>query len=481
MLDGNPRSAGGQPARRRAAPTAAGIDGRLTRVPVLGPRLVVAGTHSGVGKTTVATALMAALAARGRRVAPAKVGPDFIDPSYHAIATGRPGRNLDAWMCGPDAVGPLAARAGRDADVMVVEGVMGLFDGAADGTVSSTADVAALLGAPVVLVVDASSMSQSVAALVGGYARHDDRIDVAGVVLNRVGSPTHDDMLRRALEPLGIPVLASLRRDDDLTWRDRHLGLIPAAEHPEAVARSIERLAGTFSAGADLDGFERVAREAPPMVVAEPPAPEPAAPARLAVAGGPAFSFSYPDNLEALSAAGAELVPFDPCVDAALPDGCTGLVAGGGFPEVFGAELAANTPLLADVRRAIGEGIVVWAECGGLLWLARRLDGHAMAGVVDAEARMTDRLVLGYRTAEIEVASPLGPAGTAVRGHEFHYSTTDPPGDAISSDGRTGRARGGYAHPGLLASYLHVHLGARPDLANHFVGRCANARRVGRC
>ncbi|MDY7102441.1 MAG: cobyrinate a,c-diamide synthase [Actinomycetota bacterium] len=445
-------------------------------MPALGPRLVIAGTHSGVGKTTVATALMAALTARGRRVAPAKVGPDFIDPSYHAIATGRPGRNLDAWMCGADAIGPLAGRAAAGADVLVVEGVMGLFDGAADGTPSSTAEVAVLLDAPVVLVVDASSMGQSVAALVRGFASHDERVGLAGVVLNRVGSAAHEDMLRRALEPLGVPVLAVLGRDDALTWRDRHLGLIPAAEHPERVAESVARLGAVFAAGADLDRFEQVARAAPARTVPLPPAPRRSASARIAVAGGPAFSFAYPDNLEALAAAGAELVPFDPCIERSLPEGCDGLVAGGGFPEIFGAELAENTPLLADVRRAVRGGLVVWAECGGLLWLTRRLDEHEMAGVIDAEARMTDRLTLGYRAATIEVASPLGPARTGLRGHEFHYSTTEPGGEALTADGRTGRTRGGYADERLLASYLHVHLGARPDLAERFVATCAPGR-----
>jgi cobyrinic acid a,c-diamide synthase len=435
----------------------------------LGPRLVVAGTHSGVGKTTVATGLMAALRARGLRVAPAKVGPDYIDPGYHALATGRPGRNLDAWMCGPEAVAPLAGRAGRDADVLVVEGVMGLFDGAADGTPSSTADVAGLLDAPVLLVVDASSMSSSVAAVVHGFATLDPGVTLGGVVLNRVGSPGHEAMLREALEPVGVPVLGALHRDDALTWRDRHLGLVPVVEHPERVGAALDRLAALVAEGCDLEAIELLARTAPERPVADPALPSPVGTARVAVAAGAAFSFGYPDNLEALAAAGADIVPFDPLHDPTLPAGCDALVAGGGFPEVYAEGLAANRPLLDDLRARIDGGLVVWAECGGLLWLADRLGAHAMAGVVATEARMTERLTLGYRTATTTTASPLGPPGTALRGHEFHYSTVEPAGTALDLEGRLGRGPGGFAGPRLLASYLHVHLGAAPHLAEAFV------------
>ncbi|HWC37248.1 MAG TPA: cobyrinate a,c-diamide synthase, partial [Acidimicrobiales bacterium] len=367
----------------------------------LGPRLVVAGTHSGVGKTTVATGLMAAVARRGVAVASAKVGPDFIDPGYHALATRRLPRNLDAWMCGASAMAPLAARAAGGADVLVVEGVMGLFDGAAfgaaDGATGSTAEVAALLDAPVVLVVDASAMSTSVAALVHGYARFDADLHVAAVVLNRVGSPGHEVLLREALEPLAIPVLGALPRDDDLGWRERHLGLVPVVEQRRDVERSLGALAAAIERHCDVPGLIRLARSAPRRQAPSVPLARPTGSARVAVAGGPAFSFAYPDNLEQLEQAGAELVAVDPATDAALPDGVDALYAGGGFPEVFLETLAANTPLLADVRRRVADGLVTWAECGGLLWLARSLDGRPLAGVVPALGRMTDRLTLGYR------------------------------------------------------------------------------------
>ncbi|HWC11765.1 MAG TPA: cobyrinate a,c-diamide synthase [Acidimicrobiales bacterium] len=453
-------------------------------MPALGPRLIVAGTHSGVGKTTVATGLMAALRRRGLVVAPAKVGPDFIDPGYHALATGRPGRNLDPWICGEKTVAALAGRAAANADVLVVEGVMGLFDGAADPRgpitalgprrpVASTASVASLLGAPVVLVVDASALSGSVAALVHGYASWDPALALAGVVLNRVGSDSHEAMLRAALAPLGLPVLGVLRRDDGLRWRDRHLGLVPVAEDEAGLRRSVDALAGTVARRCDLDALLAVARSAPRRAVPRAGEARPSGRARVAVLGGRSFSFSYPDNLELLEQAGAEIVPFDPEIDDRLPPAVDALYAGGGFPEVFAARLAANRPLLDDVGRRVAGGLVTWAECGGLLWLARSLDGHRMAGAVPADTRMTDRLTLGYRRSRPLVDTPLAAAGTELRGHEFHYSTCEPGGDALEWRGREGGGRSGFASPTLMASYLHLHLAADPGLAERFVGTAA--------
>ena len=436
----------------------------------LGARVVIAGTHSGVGKTTVATGLMAAWRRRGVRVRAAKVGPDFIDPGYHALATGRPGRNLDAWLCGLAAIGPLAGRAATGGDVLVVEGVMGLFDGAADGTPSSTAAIAARLEAPVVLVVDAAALSQSVAALVHGYASVDAGAGgVAGVILNRVASDGHEALLRDALVPLRLPVLGVLRRDEAFTWRDRHLGLVPVAEHAGAVQAALDRLAGAIEHGCDLDALAAVARRAPARTEAAPVEARPAGRARVAVAGGPAFTFTYRDNIEALQQAGAEIVPFDPVHDVRLPAGVDGLVVGGGFPEVYGEALAANTPLLRDVHDRVTAGLTTWAECGGLLWLARTLDGRPMAGVVAADAAMTPRLTLGYRTGVVRRDTPIAPAGTELRGHEFHYSRLDPPGEAIHLTSRFAAGLDGHATPTLLATYLHLHLGADPTPAERFV------------
>jgi cobyrinic acid a,c-diamide synthase len=449
---------------------------------VLGPRLVVAGTHSGVGKTTVATGLMAALRRAGHRVGNAKVGPDFIDPGYHSLATGRPPRNLDAWMSGLDAIAPLAGRAAHGTDVLIVEGVMGLFDGASDGTPSSTADVAAALDAPVVLVVDSSAMSSSVAALVRGFRDHDPRLRFAGVILNRVGGDVHGALLREALAPLGVPVLGELRRDDALQWRDRHLGLVPVAEQRTEATAALNRLAGAVTAGCDLAAIVEAARRAPSRTAPDPPVPyrmeRPGSGTqlRIAVAAGAAFTFTYTDNLEAFEAAGAELVRFDPLVEAALPEAIDGLVIGGGFPEVYAERLAANRPLLDDLCRRIDAGLVTWAECGGLLLLAEELDGHRMGGVLPAAGRLTGRLTLGYREATTTVDTPVGPVGTTLRGHEFHYSTTEPAGAALTLRSRFATRSEGYARPTLLATYVHGHLGADPAPAAAFVQRCAEQR-----
>jgi cobyrinic acid a,c-diamide synthase len=439
---------------------------------------VVAGTSSGVGKTTVATGLMAALHRRGLSVGAAKVGPDFIDPGYHGAATGRPGRNLDAWMCGTAAVPALAARAAAGCDLLVVEGVMGLYDGAADagpGGRGSTAEVARLLEAPVLLVVDARGLSHSVAALVAGYRAFDPAVRVAGVVLNRVGSDAHETLLRDALAPSGLAVLGVLRRDDAFAWRDRHLGLVPVVEQAAAVRTSLEHLAARVAEGCDLEAIVGLASSAPPREVSDLPLPGRVGRARVAVASGAAFSFAYPDNLEALAEAGAELVPFDPRHEPMLPAGTSGLVAGGGFPEEFGAELAANRPLLDDVARRVAAGLVVWAECGGLLWLCRSLDHHRLAGVVPARATMTDRLHLGYRRARTRLACPLGPPGTEIDGHEFHYSTVEPAGGALELRSRFGERQEGFAGSRLLATYLHTHLSTRPDLAEAFVRAASGA------
>ena len=300
----------------------------------LGPRLVVAGTHSGVGKTTVATGLIAALRRAGHRPAAAKVGPDFIDPGYHALACGTPPPQPRCLVVRPGAIAPLAARAALGSDLLVIEGVMGLFDGASDGTASSTADVARLLDAPVLLVVDVSAMSASVAAVVHGFATLRTDLTVAGVVLNQVGSPGHETMLREALQPLGIPVVGALPRDDALRWRDRHLGLVPVAEHPRQVAIALDRLAEVTRAHVDLQAVVALAEAAPTRTCGPVPLPPPGPPIRVAVAGGAAFTFTYTDTLDALEAAGAEIVAFDPLSATRLPSDIDGVLIGGGSRSV---------------------------------------------------------------------------------------------------------------------------------------------------
>ncbi|MHB1444326.1 MAG: cobyrinate a,c-diamide synthase [Acidimicrobiales bacterium] len=443
----------------------------------IGPRLVVAGTHSNVGKTTVTTGLLAALARRGLDVAGAKVGPDFIDPGYHSLACGRPPRNLDAWMCGAEAVAPLAARAASGADLLLVEGVMGLFDGAADGTPSSTAAVARLLEAPVILVVDGSSLSSSVAALVHGYITYDPDVRVAGVILNRVGSPIHEALLREALAGQPVEILGCLPRDPRFAWRDRHLGLVPVVEETASVRASLDSLAAAVDEQVDLDGLVRLARTAPPLRATPAALPSPQGRSRVAMAAGTAFSFAYTDTVEALAAAGAEVVTFDPLEDDRLPDAVDGLLIGGGFPEEYAARLSSNRGLLEDLGAKVAQGVPTWAECGGLLLLCRSLDGHAMAGVVAAEAEMTSRLTLGYRTATLQADCVVGSAGARIRGHEFHYSHVIPAGDGLSLVSRFSTRPEGWVGKNLLATYLHHHPGGDPAPMAHFAARAAAHRR----
>ncbi|MFE1251598.1 cobyrinate a,c-diamide synthase [Streptomyces sp. NPDC058735] len=458
------------------------------------PRLVVAAPASRSGKTTVATGLMAAFAARGLAVSPHKVGPDYIDPGYHALATGRVGRNLDAYLCGPERVGPLFLHGARGCDIAVVEGVMGLYDGVAgQGELASTAHVAKLLRAPVVLVVDASSQSRSVAALVHGFVSWDPEVRVGGVILNKVATDRHEELLREALEQVGVPVLGVLRRVAQVDTPSRHLGLVPVAERRGAAVEAVEAMAAQVTAGCDLDALEALARgagtlsctawdaaEAVSSSAAHPTGaegtrgPRRGGAPRIAVAGGEAFTFSYAEHAELLAAAGAEVVPFDPLRDEDLPEGTGGLVIGGGFPEVYASELSANEPLRKAVAVLADGGAPVAAECAGLLYLCRELDGLPMCGVLDAGARMTERLTLGYRDAVAVGDSVLAAAGTRMRGHEFHRTVVEPGAGAEPAWGlRTPRPRvEGFVRGGVHASYLHTHWAAEPGVALRFVERC---------
>ena len=438
------------------------------------PRIVVAGTHSGVGKTTVASGLMAALSNRGLRVAPFKVGPDFIDPSYHALATGRPGRNLDAFLSGPGLISPLFAHGAEGADVAVIEGVMGLFDGkAGGGELASTAHVAKLLDAPVVLVVDGSAMARSAAAMVHGYATFDPELRLGGVVLNRVGSDRHEKMLREALAPLGIPVLGVLRRDAAIHTPDRHLGLVPAAERRKEAQASLEALGAGVARSLDLDAVMKLASSVGKIHTKawtpETAEEDRADGTRIAIASGPSFSFLYRENVELLEGAGAEVAFFDPTSDEALPAGTEALYLGGGFPEAYAEALSANEPMKESVRRFAAENRPIVAECGGLLYLSRELDEKPMCGILDATARMTDRLKLGYREGRAAVDSPLAQKDSHIRGHEFHYSTVDPGAGELPAWNVAGRGAEGFVAGGVHASYLHTHWAATPELPRRFL------------
>ena len=451
------------------------------------PRLVIAAPASGHGKTTVATGLLAALRADGLVPAGFKIGPDFIDPGYHALATGRPGRNLDPFLCGEDQLVPLLLH-GSDvptpADVAVVEGVMGLFDGrmGSDGW-ASTAHVARVISAPVVLVLDISQVSRTAAAWVHGLHTFDPDTRISGVIVNKAGSVRHSDEVVRALEATGIPVLGVLPRDAGIEAPSRHLGLVPVAERPEATA-ALDRLAGQIAEHVDLTQVLSIAYSAPPLVGV------PWDPSRLpgfslgntgssdrpvvAVAGGRAFTFRYAETTELLIAAGLDPVVFDPVTDDTLPAGTAGIYLGGGFPEVHAPELAGNTSMITSIRQAIAAGVPTVAECAGLLYLCRTVDGVPMVGVLDADAAMSPKLTLGYRTAVADHDHLLGVTGRRVTGHEFHRTTVTPaaghrPGwllegvpDGFSVDpADTGT-------PTLHASYLHTHWAGHPTLAARF-------------
>ncbi|UGT56800.1 cobyrinate a,c-diamide synthase [Nocardia asteroides] len=538
--------------------------------------VVIAAPASGSGKTTLATGLIGALRRAGHRVAPFKVGPDYIDPGYHGLAAGRPGRNLDPVLVGEERVVPLYRHGAQGCDIAVVEGVMGLFDGRIDENRAdavaegSTAQVASLLGAPVVLVVDARGHSQSLAALLHGFATYDSSVRLGGVILNRVGSERHEQVLRAACDRVGLPVLGALPRLAELEVPSRHLGLIPAVEHGSAATTAVAAMTDLVAAHIDLRAVVALAAEntrgpawdaatevaeflgaatfststatrpaagatssaagATPSAAAETPSAASAIPSAaegvtgsqgraandaaaeradsglrvgtgtvssaataepvgavdeptrrpqpsglgpgpiIAMAGGPAFTFGYAEHRELLTAAGARVVVFDPLTDE-LPEGTAGVVLPGGFPEEHAAELSANAGLRAAIAEGARQGLPIHAECAGLLYLTRSLDGHPMAGVLDADAEFGPRLTLGYRDAVALHDSVLWRAGTRVRGHEFHRTRLISAPTAAAAWGWriTESATEGAVIGQVHASYLHTHPAGNPEAITRFV------------
>jgi cobyrinic acid a,c-diamide synthase len=453
-------------------------------------RLVIAGTRSGVGKTTLTAGIIAALCRRGLSVQPFKVGPDYIDPTYHSLAAGRPCRNLDTWMLPAERVRSLFARAADDADVAIVEGVMGLYDGADyDGESGSTAEVAKLLGAPVLLVMDAAKMARSAAAAALGFQRFDDHLPLAGFTVNRVGSEGHGRGVASAItRATGLPVLGWLPREEALHVPERHLGLVPTAE-PGRWEEFVGAAADAVERHLDLDRLLAIAGAAPPLratadVVCPPFEDRPI----IAVARDEAFQFTYEDNLDLLRAAGANIAFFSPLRDAAPPPRTGAVILSGGFPEVYAERLAANRTLHAALRVAHRQGMPIYAECGGLMYLTRAIiDGdrrhHDMAGLLPGHSVMSSRLTLGYRLARVAGDSWLLPEGESVRGHEFHYSVWEdrpadlPPAWLLLPRSGEGEPRPEGARLGSLwASYVHLHFAAWPGLADRFVAAAAGAR-----
>lgn len=454
------------------------------------PRLVIAGTNSGAGKTTVTLALMAALKARGLLVQPFKAGPDFIDPGHHQVVTGRPSRNLDGWMLGEALNCSIFARASADADLSIIEGMMGLFDGSSPVTErGSTAELAKQLNAPVLLVIDGSAMARSAAAMASGYAKFDPALQVRAVLFNRVGSEGHYRLLREAVEAkTDLAVVGYLRPDASVTIQDRHLGLRTAIEQGQSDL--YDRLARSAAETVDLDLVEALARSAGDVVgdVTAPARAGRQSPVRIGCAYDAAFCFYYQDNLDLLEAAGAEIVKFSPLRDMELP-AVDLLYFGGGYPELYGEALAANTTMRTAVRTFAERGGALYAECGGLMYLTeaiRDCDGlrHEMAGIFPAEAVMRKAgLTLGYRTVEVTQPCLLGPPGTSLRGHEFHYSTLEPKGllhYACSLSDAEGQSIGqdGLRAGNTLALYSHLHFGSHPEVASDLLTAVRGSRRT---
>ena len=445
------------------------------------PRLVIAGTSSGVGKTTATLAILAALRERGRQVQAFKVGPDFIDPSHHRAATGRSSRNLDGWMLGVDRNRLIFARAAADADISIIEGMMGLFDSSSPvNDIGSTAELAKQLEAPVVLVVDGSAMARSAAAMVAGYAHFDPALRVAGVLFNRVGNDGHYQLLKAAVEQeTSVTPVGYLRPDVALTIPDRHLGLVMAME--QGNSRLYQRLAKAALDTVDLDRIEALAHSSGtlPEAVSPPVIKSPGRTIRIGVAQDQAFCFYYPDNLELLEAAGAEIITFSLLHDDSLPD-VEMLYLGGGYPELHGAALAENVAMRAAVKRFAERGGVIYAECGGLMYLTesiRDFDGrsHDMVGIFPAETVMQKPgLTLGYRTVECSHRSILGDVGATARGHEFHYSTLVARGPlqyacALRDAEGLSKGQDGLMKGNVLALYTHLHFASQPTIGTALV------------
>ncbi len=455
--------------------------------------LIIAGTQSGAGKTTLTLGLMAALKRRGLEVAPFKVGPDFIDPGHHKTAAGRASRNLDGWMLSRAYNQTLFATHSAQADVVVVEGVMGLFDGfSGQSEAGSTAQMAKWLELPVLLVVDAASMARSAAALVQGFERFDADLQFAGVVFNNLGSKGHLEYLQQAMQGnVAMPVVGGLQRDHAMHMPERHLGLVTAEDNPlsnDRLDHLAEHIEDRLSLDTLLDQLPEMNR--PPIDMDRPkPASQPAV--RIGVAQDKAFCFYYPDNLDLLGVAGAEIVPFSPLNDAMPPDYLDGIYLGGGYPELHAADLTRNITMRAAIRQLSNNGMPIYGECGGFMYLCRDLtdhDGqtHAMCGCFGFQTRMNPKLrTLGYRQVRLTLDTLLGPRDTTLRGHEFHYSdiVSEEAGPAAGKVYRvTARKRGGpkqegYAVRNTLGSYIHLHFGSQAQSANAFVNKCLEYQR----
>ncbi len=444
---------------------------------------VIAGTNSGVGKTTVSLGLMAAFQKRGLRVCGFKVGPDFIDPGHHTRLLGVPSRNLDGWMLSKKYNRATFTQAMDDKDLGIVEGVMGLFDGY-DGRseAGSTAQMAKWLDLPVILVVDVSRMARSVAALVHGFATFDPDLRLAAVVANRVGSPSHLRFLVEAMTAVPeVTFLGGLPRTESVEIPERHLGLVTSDEEPYS-ASMFDELAALVETHLDFTSLSDINAAAVGYEKLSRPLPRKSG-VRLGVARDEAFCFYYQDNLDLLAYFGAELCFFSPVRDSHLPAGVVGLYIGGGYPELYARELAENKSLRGEILAAAQRGMPVYAECGGFMYLARSIEvegsAHEMVNLYPFDTRMLPRRkALGYREVILREDNLLGPRGLKARGHEFHYSeladgSKDIPAIfQISNSRGVDSVRDGFVVNNVLAGYIHLHFGSNPEMAANLVGSC---------
>jgi cobyrinic acid a,c-diamide synthase len=450
--------------------------------------MLVAGTASGVGKTTVTLTIMACLRRRGYVVQPFKGGPDFLDTTHHSRIAGRAARNLDTWMLSGETNREILRSAAAGADAVLVEGMMGLFDGK-DGVTEngSSAEIAKLLQLPVLLVVDCAKSARSVAAVVLGFESYDPGLPLAGLILNRVASPSHYRLLASAIQArCRTPILGWLPREPQIAIPERHLGLHAAAETDSTLDQQIDTLANLAEAHFNIDAILQLACPLDPPKT-KPTSSEEESRIRIGVARDRAFSFYYEDNLDLLRRQGAEIIPFSPIADKALPPKLDGLYLGGGYPELYARELSQNTPMLDQIRAFIRAGGHVYAECGGLLYLSQQLitldgDIYPFLSILPITMEMTGKLVdFGYVTVTFTRDCLLGPKGTTIRGHSFHYSRIRSRSEVSTSYQVEFSLSGtqqqeGFTCGNVLASYVHLHFGANPAVAQHLAAALRSAR-----
>ena len=457
------------------------------------PRLVIAATQSGSGKTTITTGIIAALRKRGLTVQSYKIGADYIDPGYHSLASNRLAHNLDSWLVSKDKLQKIFAQTSQNAEIAIIEGVMGLYDGGKNG-ISSTAEISKLINAPVILVIDAKSIGASAAAVALGFWEYDKDVNLAGVILNRIGSDNHKNIIESALSELGIKTLGAIKRDNKLITPERHLGLLPTTENE--TKELIENISEAIDSQVDVDELIEIANRGNreqgtgnrnlELEVSHSSLISHTSSFKIAVAKDEAFNFYYPESLKVLERLGAEIVIFSPLHDESIPT-ADGLIIGGGFPEMFAAELESNISMRESIKNATFNGLPVFAECGGYMYLMNELidfegKGHKMVGVIDNSAKMNDRLqMVGYVEAELLNDCILGKAGDRFHAHEFHFS------NEVNNNGQSAfncvRIRNnsnynaGFVSGNVVASYLHIHFAGCVEAARHFIKSCQNYNR----